>query len=106
MKLEAAIRGNMSRTVLSSFGFTLHLPSLSSHALNGRIPLLVFSLSLGRKEFLFVHLFCAPVVLSKGFPHGFKGKHFPSWAEQDSVLAALVFKTSVIFLASLVPLKD
>lgn len=93
MKLEAAIRGNMSCTVLSSFAFTLHLPSLSSHALNGLIPFLVVKLSLGIEEFLFVHLFCAPVVLSKGFPHGFKSEHFPSCAEWDSVFAASVFKT-------------
>lgn len=92
--MQAAVRGNMSRTVLTSFGFTLHLPSLRSHALNWIIPFLVVRLLLGRKQFvLFVCLFRCLVVLSKSFPPGFKGKQFPSQAERDSVFAALVFKT-------------
>lgn len=39
-----------------------------------RIPFLMIRLLLGRKQFVFVHLFCCLLVLSKGFP----SKHFPA----------------------------
>lgn len=40
-----------SHSVLGSFGFTLHLPSLKSQALNWRIPFLVGRLSVVRNSF-------------------------------------------------------
>lgn len=51
LKSKLAIRGNTSHSVLGSFGFTLHLPSLKSQALNWRIPFLVGRLSVVRNSF-------------------------------------------------------
>lgn len=77
VKLEAAVRGNVNRAVLTSVGFISS--SQASGVTEQKVLFLLIRLLLGRKPFVFVQLFSCLLVLSKGFP----GKHFPSRAEWD-----------------------